>query len=131
MLQSVSSRLAKQHVGAVLPVTQLHYKWALRALIAGVLQALCMGCASSIGWGVAAVLLHICLFGSSTASLQHEAQLKADREVLAEHAAACERWLLSAGAIRLAEAEFAGCAAALGIQSLAAKLQVHEAFFRR
>ena len=124
VLQSAVNRRALL-LGAVLPVSQLQIKAALCAMAAGVLQALCLGAMNSVVEGLLLLPLHVI-----PAALDMRAvEISTDRQVLDRHFAACERWLQSSSAMRLQR--FAGCAAALGIDDLAARLHAHKLFFAR
>lgn len=112
-------------------MSQLQYRGLQQSLIIGVLQALPMGCAFSCFWGSAAVVLHLTEFASKAGWLMHQCQFKGDRMELARLIGACQRWLLSASGIQRAgsEQKIVDCAAALGIEGLAARLQSLIAFF--
>lgn len=113
--------------GAVLPISQLQIKSALCAMGVGALQALSLAAMGSVVEGLLLLPLHVILAGHDMRAVE----IQTDREVLARHFAACERWLQSFSAMQLAGAEqhFADCAAALGIETLAARLHTHKVYF--
>ena len=129
LLQSKGAMRAMQHLGLVLPISHLWLAWATGMVVAGLLLAISWGVTHSRVEGLLLAVSHACLSGMFLGILGYNASV--DREVLDRHFAACERWLESVSARRLAGHEFADAAAALGVKILAARLHAHMRFFYR